>query len=131
LFHTDPKQGLFSENHEILPTSAGKDLYAGLVVLFSALTYGLAGLLLSDELLKVLGIHWKWNRGGATGTGAIMDAGSLESNNLEDSAEGSQEIGGYNSNGAGEFRKRFASQGLNGRGAGGGERYQNEDVERQ
>jgi hypothetical protein len=35
-------QGLFSENHGILPNSAGKDLYAGLVVLFTVVTYGLA-----------------------------------------------------------------------------------------
>ena len=45
-------QGLFSENHGILPNSAGKDLYAGLVVLFTIVTYGLAWRL--DKIIEFL-----------------------------------------------------------------------------
>jgi len=35
-------QGLFSENHGILPANANSQLYAGLVVIFMVATYSLA-----------------------------------------------------------------------------------------
>lgn len=45
-----PKQGLFSENHGVLPENAGRDLYAGLVVVLTLFTYGLAFFLQWDKL---------------------------------------------------------------------------------
>lgn len=130
MFHTNnPDQGLFSENHEILPTSAGKDLYAGLVVLFSGLTYGLAGLLLSDELLRFFGVHWK-NKGDGTGKGSKMNARSLGLNDLGDLAEGGQKIDREIPNGVGDIRRRFPNQRQNDRSSRGG-RYHNADLERQ
>ena len=130
LLHTNSDQGLFSENHEILPTSAGKDLYAGLVVLSSGLTYGLAGLLLSDELLRFFGVHWK-NKGDGTRKGSNMNARSLDLNDHGDMAKGGQKIDREIPNGVGDIRRRFPSQRQNDRSARGGGRYHNADLERQ
>jgi hypothetical protein len=131
LFHTNNSdQGLFSENHEILPTSAGKDLYACLVVLSSGLTYGLAGLLLSDELLRFFGVHWKKN-GDGTGKGSNMDARSLDFNDFGDLIEGGQKIDREIPNGVGDIRRRFPIQRQNDRSSRGGGRYHNADLERQ
>jgi hypothetical protein len=51
-------QGLFSENHGILPETASGQLYAGLVVLFMVATYSLA---LSLEKISDLLAPW-WRR---------------------------------------------------------------------
>ena len=130
LLHTNSDQGLFSENHEILPTSAGKDLYAGLVVLSSGLTYGLAGLLLSDELLRFFGVHWK-NKGDGTRKGSNMNARSLDLNDHGDMAKGGQKIDREIPNGVGDIRRRFPSQRQNDRSARGRGRYHSADLERQ
>ena len=131
LFHTNNSdQGLFSENHEILPTSAGKNLYAGLVVLSSGLTYGLAGLLLSDELLRFFGVHWK-NKGDGTRKGSNMNARSLDLNDHGDMAKGGQKIDREIPNGVGDIRRRFPSQRQNDRSARGRGRYHSADLERQ
>jgi hypothetical protein len=54
-------QGLFSENHGILPTNANSQLYAGLVVIFMVGTYGLA--LSLDEILNFLEPRWRRLKG--------------------------------------------------------------------
>lgn len=54
-------QGLFSENHGILPKNANSQLYAALVVIFMVGTYGLA--LSLDEILNFLKPRWKRLKG--------------------------------------------------------------------
>ena len=56
---SNQNQGLFSENHGILPASAGKALYAAMIVLLTAATYGLAGALISDKISTLLGAPWR------------------------------------------------------------------------
>jgi hypothetical protein len=54
-------QGLFSENHSILPKNANKQLYAGLIVIFMVGTYGLA--LSLDKILNFLEPRWRRLKG--------------------------------------------------------------------
>lgn len=55
--------------------NAGRDLYTGLVVLFSGVTYGLAGVLFSDKILSFFGIHLKRYKGRAARTEQSFDVG--------------------------------------------------------
>lgn len=54
-------QGLFSENHGILPANANSQLYAGLVVIFMVGTYSLA--LSLDKILNFLEPRWRRLKG--------------------------------------------------------------------
>ena len=63
-------QGLFSENHGILPANANGQLYAGLVSIFMVGTYGLA--LSLDKILKILEPRWE----GLKGYLSVDNAGS-------------------------------------------------------
>jgi hypothetical protein len=94
-------QGLFSENHGILPGSAGKDLYAGLVVLFTIVTYGLAWRLDSViEFLKAKGTGQPQSNGeepGSTDSYGSNPEESGEAMNSRGTANGSSEVTKQNS----------------------------------
>jgi hypothetical protein len=77
-------QGLFSENHDILPKTASSQLYAGLVVIFMVGTYGLA--LSLDNILNLLSRLKHYvssnNRGSDTKDGRIQEHPSGEKSPL-------------------------------------------------